>query len=255
MPVPEMTVDLNADVGEGAADDAAVLALVSSANVCSGAHAGDAAILAATVGLARRLSVAVGAHPGHPDRDHFGRRELPLEPEEAAGLVDRQIAVVAAVAGSDLHHVKLHGALYHQVGGDPRLAAAVAGMLADRWPRLVVYAAAGGLFAAVARDHGLTVAEEAFVDRGYRPDGTLVPRGEHGASIDDPRAAAARAVRMVRDRVVRTAAGGDIPIAADTLCIHGDGPRAVAIAGAARDALLAAGVAIRPPTASGRPTA
>lgn len=253
MTVMDRGVDLNADVGEGAADEALV-PLVSSANVCAGVHAGGEALMAATVRLAVRHGVAVGAHPGHADREHLGRRCLPITPPEAAALVDAQIEAVAAIAAGDLHHVKLHGGLYHQVGGDPALAEAVAGMLAERWPRLVVYAAAGSVLTDVARGHGLAVACEAFIDRGYRADGTLVPRGEGGATIDDPVAAAARAVRIVSDGVVRTADGSDIPIVADTLCIHGDGPRAVALAAAVRAALAAAGLAIRAPRARARPT-
>jgi len=247
-------IDLNADVGEGFAADEGLMPLVSSANVCCGVHAGDAAETAATVRLAVRHGVAVGAHPGHADRGHGGRRTLAILPDAAAALVERQIEAVAAVAGRDLHHVKLHGGLYHQVGGDAALAAAVADMLAARWPRLVVYAAAGSVFADTARDRGLAVAREAFVDRGYRSDGTLVPRTDAGATIDDPAIAAARAVRIVAEGTVRTVDGADIPIAADTLCIHGDGPHAVALAAAVRGALAAVGVAIRRPTARARPT-
>lgn len=247
-------VDLNADVGEGVTTDALLMPLVSSANVCAGVHAGDAMLMAETVRLAVRHGVAVGAHPGHPDRGHFGRRPLPVSPAEAAALVDGQIAAVAAIAGGALHHVKLHGGLYHQVGGDPALAAAVAGMLAARWSRLVVYAASGSVLARVARERGLAVAREAFIDRGYLADGTLVPREKAGAAIDDPGAAAARGVRMVVEGVVQTAAGKEIAIEADTLCIHGDGPRAVEIATAVREALAAAGVAVRRPTARARPT-
>jgi UPF0271 protein len=150
--------------------------------------------------------------------------------------------------------VKLHGGLYHQVGRDRGLAVAVAEMLADRWPRLVVYAAAGSLLVSVARARGLAVAEEAFVDRGYAADGTLVPRGRPGAAVDEPAEAASRALRVVRDGLITTVVGGDIRVAADTLCIHGDGPRAVELATAVREALLAAGVAIHAATGRARPT-
>jgi UPF0271 protein len=250
----EPTIDLNADIGEGAATDAAIVPLVSSVNVCAGLHAGNAAIMAATVRIAVRHGVAVGAHPGHADREHFGRRQRAVSPAEAAALVDEQIDLVAAIAGRHLHHVKLHGGLYHQVGGDPMLAEAVAAMLAARWPWLVVYAAAGSRLVDAARAHGLAVAREAFVDRGYRGDGTLVPRGVAGATIDDPAAAAARAVKLATEGVVQTTDGDAIPTAADTLCIHGDGPRAVAIAVAVRGALAAAGVTVCLPTTRARPT-
>lgn len=248
------SIDLNADLGEGAAHDAELMPLVSSANVCCGAHAGGGDAIAATVRLALRHGVAVGAHPGHADREHVGRRELAIEPGACAALVDAQIEAVAAVAGPALHHVKLHGGLYHQVGRDRRLAAAVAALLADRWPRLVVYAAAGSVFGHVARERGLAVADEAFIDRGYSADGTLVPRGRPGALIEDPAEAAARAVRLAAGSSVTTAAGGEVRITADTLCVHGDGRRAVEVAMAVRAALLAAGVVIRPATGRARPT-
>ena len=246
MSVSGPTIDLNCDLGEGTGHDDEVMPLISSANVCAGAHAGTLEVTAATVRLAMQHGVAVGAHPGHDDREHFGRRELPITPAAAAALIDSQIGVVAACAGPALRHVKLHGGLYHQVGRDQDLAAAVAAMLAARWPRLAVFAEAGSVFAAVARSHGLAVAEEAFCDRRYRGDGGLVPRGVDGALIADPAAAARQAVRLATERRVRTHDGREIVIAADTLCIHGDGPYAVAVAAAVREALLAAGVGIRP---------
>lgn len=244
-------VDLNCDLGEGAGHDAELMPLVSSANVAAGAHAGGGDLLVATVRLAVARGVAVGAHPGHADREHFGRRERPLTPEHAAAIVDEQIAAVARTAGSALHHVKLHGGLYHQVGRDPALAAGVASMLAARWPRLVVYAAAGSTFVAAARAAGLAVAEEAFPDRHYEGDGTLVPRSRVDAAIENPAEVAARAVRLVTQGRVAAIDGRELAVAADTLCIHGDAPRAVAVAMAVRAALAAAGVGIR--AAAGRP--
>jgi UPF0271 protein len=248
------SIDLNADLGEGAATDEVLMPLVSSANICCGAHAGGDDLIAATLRLASRHGVAIGAHPGHADREHFGRREVAITPTACAAMIDAQIAAVARLADAPLHHVKLHGGLYHQVGRDRGLAVAVAEMLADRWPRLVVYAAAGSLLVSVARARGLAVAEEAFVDRGYATDGTLVPRGRPGAAVDEPAEAASRALRVVRDGLITTVVGGDIRVAADTLCIHGDGPRAVELATAVREALLAAGVAIHAATGRARPT-
>lgn len=238
-------IDVNCDLGEGAGHDAALMALVSSANIGCGVHAGSAALTIATIGLARQHGVAVGAHPGHDDRDHFGRRELPITPAGAAALIESQIEMVAECAGPLLRHVKLHGGLYHQVGRDRHLAAAVAAMLAARWPGLVVVTAAGSEFAAVARACGLVVAEEAFCDRRYRGDRSLVPRGTPGAAIDDPATAAAQAVRLATCGRVCAVDGREIEIAADTLCIHGDGAQAVPIAVAVCDALRGAGVGIR----------
>jgi len=244
-------IDLNCDLGEGGGHDAELMRLVSSANVATGSHAGGGPLVEATVRQAIAHGVAVGAHPGHADREHFGRRELPLTPDQAATTIDAQIATVARVAGPALHHVKLHGGLYHQVGRDPVLAEAVAGMLAARWPGLFVYAAAGSRFAAVARAHGLDVVDEAFCDRRYRADGTLVPRGSPTACIDDAAAAADGAVRLAAQGSIRADDGSDLVLHAGTLCVHGDGPAAVAIARAVRRGLSAAGIRVRAP-ATGR---
>jgi UPF0271 protein len=241
------TIDLNADLGEGADHDAELMPLISSANVCCGVHAGDAARTAATVRLAAEHGVAIGGHPGHADRDHFGRRELPITAEACTALIDVQLAALAAVAGDRLRHVKLHGGLYHQVGGDADLAAAVAAMLADRWPRLVVYAQAGSHLATAARQRGLAVAEEGFVDRRYLAAHRLVARGLPKAVIEDPDEAAAQAVLLVIEGRVRIATDERVPLAVDTLCLHGDSPRAVALAAAVRQALRAAGIGIEPP--------
>lgn len=246
------TIDLNCDLGEGAAHDAALMPLVTSANVCCGLHAGSSELMAATVQLAMQHGVAVGAHPGHADRDHFGRRELAITPSECAEVIDSQIAAVAAAAGAALHHVKLHGGLYHQVGREASLAEAVATMLADRWPQLVIYAQAGSQFASIARGRGLPVAEEAFLDRRYLADGGLAPRSAAGATIDDPAEAAAQAVRLAAEGVVRTIDGGELRVAADTLCIHGDGPQAIEIATAVRAALASAGIDVRAATGRAR---
>jgi len=246
------TIDLNCDLGEGAAHDAALMPLVTSANVCCGLHAGSSELMAATVQLAMQHGVAVGAHPGHADRDHFGRREMAITPSECAAVIDSQIAAVAAAAGTALHHGKLHGGLYHQVGREAPLAEAVATMLADRWPQLVICAQAGSQFVSIARGRGLTVAEEAFIDRRYLADGGLAPRSAVGATIDDPAEAAAQAVRLAAEGMVRTIDGGELRVAADTLCIHGDGPRAIEIATAVRAALAAAGIDVRAATGRAR---
>ena len=252
MSLRRSTIDLNCDLGEGAAHDAALMPLVTSANVCCGLHAGSSELMAATVQLAMQHGVAVGAHPGHADRNHFGRREMAITPSECAAVIDSQIAAVAAAAGAALHHVKLHGGLYHQVGREAPLAEAVATMLADRWPQLVIYAQAGSQFVSIARGRGLAVAEEAFVDRCYLADGGLAPRSAAGATIDDPAEAAAQAVRLAAEGVVRTIDGGELRVAADTLCIHGDGPRAIEIASAVRAALAAAGIDVRAATGRAR---
>jgi UPF0271 protein len=238
------SIDLNCDLGEGGPYDAALMRLVSSANIACGGHAGDVGTMAAAVALARQHGVAIGAHPGHVDRAHFGRRELPIAPDEAAALVVEQVAALEAVAGVPPHHIKLHGGLYHQVGRDVMLGRAIMQAVKARWPGTVLIAFAGSPLVAVARSHGLTVAEEAFIDRGYAADGALVPRSQPGADVSDPRTAASRAVRLVREGVVEAIDGRLLPIAADTLCLHGDGEAVVEVAMAVREALLAERITI-----------
>ena len=239
-----LTIDLNCDLGEGGPHDADLMPLVSSANIACGGHAGDASTMAAAVALARRQGVAIGAHPSHADREHFGRRELPITPDEAAALVIDQVAVLEAVAGEPPRHVKLHGGLYHQAGRDEAIGEAVVRAILNRWPCMVLVAFAGSPLVAVARRHGLGMAEEAFLDRAYVPDGSLMPRSQPGAMIDDPDEAAARAVRLVCKGVVEAIDGTLLPMAADTLCVHGDGIRSLAIATAVRDAFKRAGIPV-----------
>ena len=240
-----LEVDLNCDLGEGEPHDAAVMPLVSSTNIACGGHAGDETTMAVAVELARRHGVAIGAHPGHADREHFGRRELPITPAAAATLVVDQLERLAAIAGEAPRHVKLHGGLYHQAARDVSLGVAVADALVARWPALILVAPAASPLVAVARDRGLEVAEEAFIDRAYTAAGTLVPRSAPGAMITDPRAAAARAVRLVRDGLVETSDGGDLALRADTLCIHGDGPDPAGLARAVREAFAGVGIVVR----------
>jgi UPF0271 protein len=239
------TIDLNCDLGEGAGHDAALMPLVTSANIACGGHAGDDDTMRATVELARRHGVAIGAHPGHRDRLHVGRIALPLTPVDATRLIHDQIADLAAIAGDDLVHVKLHGALYHQVATDPALAAAFVGVIATTWPRLAIVAPAASLLVGVARSQGLLVAEEAFADRGYGDDGRLIARAAPGGVIGDPQAAAEQAVLIAREQRVRTMSGRLVDLRADTLCLHGDGPDPRATAHEVRRALAAAGITAR----------
>ncbi len=240
-----VAVDLNCDLGEGAPHDQALMPLATSVNIACGGHAGDEDSMAAAVALARDHGVAIGAHPGHLDREHFGRRELAITPREAARLVVDQIERLAAVIGEPPRHVKLHGGLYHQVGRDDQLAEAVVDAVTGRWPEMMLFALAGSRLAAVARSRGTAVAAEAFVDRAYAADGTLLPRSRPGAVLGDAAAAANRVVRLVREGVVEAADGALLAIRAQTLCIHGDGPDPMALARAVRKALAAAGIAVQ----------
>ena len=242
-------VDLNADLGEGAPDDAALLALVSSANIACGWHAGDARLMQATVAAALARGVALGAHPSYPDREHVGRREMQLPPDAVRADLIYQIGALQALVraqGGRLHHVKPHGALYNQAARDPVLAEAVADAVRAVDPGLAVYALAGGELLRAAERAGLRAVAEVFADRGYRADGSLVPRSEPGALVQDVDEAVARTLRMVREGVVQAVSGETVPLRADTVCLHGDGPHALAFARAIHAALAAAGVRVRP---------
>jgi len=210
-------IDLNCDLGEGAGADAELMPLVSSANIACGAHAGDDATMRETARLALRHGVAIGAHPGFADREHFGRRELPVSPGEAETLVLQQVRrlqeVVRALGGA-LHHVKLHGALYNQASRDRALATAVvAAVRASSVPRL--YVLSGSVLEAVAReDGGVAAASEVFADRTYQRDGTLTPRTRPDALVADEATAVAQVLRFVRDGRVRATDGTDVPVRA-----------------------------------------
>ena len=242
------TIDLNCDMGEGCGADEALMPLVSSANVACGGHAGDEASMRETVRLARRHGVAVGAHPSYPDRAGFGRKLLPRTAAEVRADVVAQVRALAMVCGAEavpLVHVKPHGALYSDAAQDEALARAVAEAVLAVDPGLVLVCLAGSPMVNVVRGLGLACAEEGFADRGYTSRGTLVPRGEPGALVQDPQAVAARASRMARERTVVSVDGTTVPVAADTICIHGDTPGAAALAAAVRARLAADGVWVR----------
>lgn len=248
------TIDLNADLGETVdgvptADDEAMFAVISSASVACGGHAGDDAAMRQAVARAQNAGVAVGAHPSFVDRPGFGRTALAVEPAELRRQVRSQIEALV-LAGADLRYVKPHGALYHVVTVDAEAAAAVAGAVGD------VSAALGrglpilgmpGRIVDAAGDTGLPFVFEAFLDRGYLPSGALVPRSEPGALLHDPVAVAERAVRVAEEGTVVAADGSILTVSASSLCLHGDSPGAVAMARAVRARLDAAGVAVQPP--------
>lgn len=250
-----MRIDLNADVGEGfgawaLGEDEGLIPQVSSVNVAAGMHAGDPVVIERTVALAVRHGVAVGAHPGYPDLAGFGRRAMNLAPDEIEASVLYQVGAVAAFArsaGTELRHVKAHGALYDRAARDPAAARAVAAGTRRFSRQLVLVGLAGSELLAAGLDAGLPVAAEAFADRAYEPDGTLRARYLDGAVLDDPDAVAAQALAIVRDASVRTHDGSLLRLRADTVCVHGDVAGAAARAHAVRQALEAAGVMIRAP--------
>ena len=249
-----LTLDLNADLGESDGptlpeSDRALLNLVTSASVACGAHAGNEGIMAATVALAAKNGVTVGAHPGYADRDGFGRRELGLPAEEISGLVLAQVKTLRRICHAErvsLRYVKPHGALYNRAVRDAAAAEAIVRAMVDAGGELVLLGLPGSRMLEAGAAAGLATAREAFIDRGYRPDGTLVPRGEPGALLDNPAIAADRAVRMALEEEVEAADGTSLRMQADSFCVHGDGAGAVALLAEVRRRLLAAGVHLAP---------
>lgn len=246
------TIDLNADLGEGSGrwpqDDAALLDVVSSANVACGFHAGNPLIMQATVRMAAERGVAIGAHPGYRDLEGFGRRDLGASAGEILADVLYQIGALAAfcrLEGVPLHYVKPHGALYNRASRDPEAAGAIVAAVRAANPSLALLALPGSALARAGTEAGLRVIREAFLDRGYLPDGTLVPRGSPNALLNDPLAATARAVRILEQGLITAVTGEDIAIESDTLCVHGDGPAAAAILSSVRRGLEAAGFSVR----------
>ena len=225
-------IDLNADLGEGSGHDAELLRAVTSASICCGAHAGGHATALATIVEAKRLGVATGAHPGYPDREGFGRRERSASAAEVASIVRSQLQAIAgwaAEAGASIRFVKAHGALYNQAQRSTSIAEGLIAAVADSG--LPILGLPGGVLEECARAAGLRFVSEGFVDRRYRADGSLVPRVEPGAILDDPAESEAQAVALAR-------------LGLETLCIHGDDPGAVALADRVRAALERAGIAV-----------
>jgi UPF0271 protein len=245
------SIDLNCDMGESfgpwvMGNDQAILAQVTSANIACGFHAGDADTMFATVKAAIAAGVAVGAHPGTPDLQGFGRRVMALTAAEVYNLVVYQVGAMQGFCkalGTTLHHVKTHGALYSMTGKDMALAKAVSQAVYDIDPSLLVYVANANMTEA-AQTIGLPVAFEIYADRSYQDDGTLTPRNLPHAMIEDVDQAIAQVKRMVLEGKVRALSGRDVAIRADTLCIHGDQPGAVVFAERIRTALEAEGIAI-----------
>ncbi len=248
-----LRIDLNCDCGESfgvwsLGDDVAVLPHVTSANVACGAHAGDPEVMRRTVRLCRALGVAVGAHPGFPDLPGFGRRPLPLTPSEVETSVLAQIGALHAIAraeGVELRHVKPHGALYNLAAQTPAIAEAIARAVAAFSRDLILVGLAGSALVEAGLSAGLRVAREAFADRGYAADGSLLPRDAPGALILDPQRNLAQALSIVTTGQVTGPEGRPIPVVAETLCVHGDTPGAAERAAVLRQGLLAAGIEVR----------
>lgn len=247
-------VDLNSDLGESFGPwvmgrDEDVLTFVSSANVACGFHGGDPAVMRRTVRLAAERGVAVGAHPSYPDKVGFGRREMNCTPDEIYADVLYQIGALRAFCGAcgvPLQHVKPHGAMYNTAGRDEAKAAAIAQAVRDAGGGLILLGLAGSALERAAQTAGVRFAAEAFADRGYMDDGSLVPRSRPGAFVTDPDAAAERVVRMVKEGVVQSVNGRSVPLSPQSICLHGDNPAAVEMARPLRKKIEALGIRIAP---------
>ena len=243
-----MSIDLNADVGEGMADEA-LLAFVTSVNVACGFHAGDPATMDQTVAAALARGVHVGAHPGFPDRENFGRLPVEMPADAIENMVLYQVAALDGFVrsrGGALSHVKPHGALYHQGAEFPDVARAIAEGVRRFHPRLILMGAVGSMLLEAGREAGLPVAAEAFADRRYLPDGTLAPRSRPDALLTDPDEAAAQAVSLARDGFARASDGTRLSLRPDSICLHGDTPGAAVIARRVSERLREEGVRVAP---------
>jgi len=248
-----LTVDLNADLGEGAGHDEELLTLVTSANIACGFHAGDADTMHKSIETARNHNVAFGAHPSLFDRENFGRKELPVRPDEVFDAVTYQLGVfqaIAEAAGVRPNHVKPHGALYNVATHDEKIADAITRAIAKIDVKLVLFAPNGSALARAGEAHGLTIAREVFADRNYLANGSLVSRTRPDALLHDPEEAAARVLRMLREGKVRSVDGVDVDVRAETVCVHGDTPGAVEFTRTLRSQLEKEDVTIRAPTFS-----
>ena len=245
-------VDLNSDLGESFGRytlgmDDKIIPLITSANVACGYHASDPVVMEKTVSMAREAGIRVGAHPGFPDLMGFGRRNMAVSPAEAKAYVMYQLGALEGFCrakGVKLQHVKPHGALYNMAAKDYELSRAICEAIYEFDKNLIVLALSGGELARVAKDMGLRAALEVFADRAYEEDGTLVNRRKEGSMITDEDEAITRVVRMVKEKKVTAITGKDIPIQADSVCVHGDGVKALAFVERIRKALTEEGVEI-----------
>ncbi|MGQ8773189.1 5-oxoprolinase subunit PxpA [Serratia sp. NA_112.1] len=242
-----MIVDLNADLGEGCANDQALLQLVSSANIACGFHAGDAQTMRQSVRWALQYGVAIGAHPSFPDRENFGRTRMQLPAETVYAQVVYQLGALAAIAraeGGVMVHVKPHGMLYNQAAVEPELAQAIARAVKAVDPTLRLVGLAGSELIRAGEEQGLVTRQEVFADRGYQADGTLVPRGQPGALITSDELALAQTLEMVRHHRVRTLNGTWAAVQAETVCLHGDGEHALEYARRLRERFALEGISV-----------
>lgn len=250
-----MHIDLNCDMGEGfgpwpMGDDAGLMQYITSANIACGFHAGDPVTMRDTVRLALKHHIAIGAHPGYPDLQGFGRRFLQMSPEEVYAMTLYQIGALQAIVqaeGGTLHHVKPHGALYNAAAKDRPLADAIARATRHAGPNLLLYGLSGSALIEAGKAQGLRTASEVFADRTYQDDGSLTPRSRPDALVENVEQAVSQALLMVQRQQVVSVSGATVRLAPDTLCLHGDGPHALDFARAIHAAFKKNAVEMRTP--------
>ncbi len=248
------SIDLNADLGESFGRytlgmDEKIMEVISSANIACGFHAGDPMVMERTVRLAAEAGIAIGAHPGFPDLMGFGRRNMAVSPEEARAYILYQLGALDAFLrpmGIRMRHVKPHGALYNMAAADEQLARAICGAVKDFDPELRLVGLSGSLLIRTAEKTGLRAISEVFADRAYEADGSLVSRRKPGAIISDEREALRRVIRMVKEGKVNAINGEEIAIRAESICVHGDGEKALLFAKSIREALTANDIQVSP---------
>ena len=247
------TIDLNCDLGESfghykLGENTAILKYITSANIACGFHAGDPSVMRETVARCIEHQVAIGVHPGLPDLVGFGRREMAISPTEAYDLTVYQIGALHAVAtsqGGTIRHVKPHGALYNMAAKNPALAEAIAKAVYDVSPNLILFGLAGSELITAGQKYGLPIANEVFADRTYTNDGILTPRSNNNAVITSDEAALAQVLQMVKTQTVNATSGETVSLQADTICLHGDGEKAVVFAKMISETLTAEGIDIK----------
>lgn len=243
-----ISVDLNCDMGEGMSNDAAIMPYITSANIACGYHAGNEEIMQQTIELALVNNVKIGAHPSFPDRQNFGRTNMNLPLHEVCDMVKRQIELLSAIAAKNnchLHHVKPHGALYNMASKDENLAVALCDAIIEINPDLQVYAQSGSVLIKVAAEMNLKTCHEVFADRTYQPDGMLTPRTDKNALLHNEEEVVVQVLQMVQKQTVM-ANGEEIPVKADTICVHGDGEYALRFIKRIHEALQLNDIQIQP---------
>lgn len=243
-----LSVDINCDTGEGTGNDEALMPYISSANIACGYHAGDNESMRKTMELARRQGVAAGAHVSFPDKENFGRTEMSMSPDDIYEMVIQQVDLMTIIASSlsmHLHHVKPHGALYNQSAKDKKLARLIARAIHEYDEELILFGLSGSYSISEAKAIGMRTAAEAFADRSYQDDGSLTPRSQPGALLEDADQVTRQVLQLVQKGTVTSITGKEIPVVAETICIHGDGAHAVEFAAAIHDTLKQHGIALK----------